>query len=633
MRTTITLLFVLLAASTRSLAQGCSITGKITDESNHGLVAIVNLLDNGKVRYSLTTNIAGQYSFKQVPAGTYIAKASALHYVTSTVKNVIVTAGKETQLNIKLKAQTEQQYVHSKMDTHGLAQDKVKEEERYSGGRAYACKMISAVPTGEYYNKPTYYNPSTESYKKNPENDFMTVKANPLSTMSVDVDRASYSNVRRFINQGQRPPADAVRIEEMINYFDYDYQQPRGDDPILISTELVDCPWQKDHKLLRIGMQAKKVNIEKLPPSNMVFLIDVSGSMESQDKLPLLVEGMKLLVQNLRAKDKVAIVTYAGNAGLVLPSTDGEHKQTILDALDKLTAGGSTAGGTGIKLAYKVAQENFIKGGNNRVILATDGDFNVGVSNENELEDLIIKQRETGTFLTCLGFGTGNYKDSKMELLADKGNGNYDYVDNIQEAQKVLVSEFGGTLFTVAKDVKAQIEFNPVKVQGYRLVGYENRLLNNEDFKDDKKDAGDMGSGHTVTIIYEVIPAGVNSEYIRDVDELKYQQPKGTNASSGNELATIRFRYKQPDGDKSREMVHTIADRTTPVTSASENTRFAASVAMFGMLLKDSKYKGSSSYSNVVAMASDARNYDKEGYRAEFVRLVKAAKEYKLAAE
>ncbi|MCD6011375.1 MAG: hypothetical protein K0Q79_1237 [Flavipsychrobacter sp.] len=633
MQTRITLLLVLLAVSLRSLAQVGSITGKVTDRSNHAVVALVSLWDNGKVKYSTTTSVSGDYTFQQVKPGKYEVTATAPHYIAASKKNVAINNGRQTRVDFKLEAVTiTQPEVVAPAPTH---RHKHKNQKDYADEKMFmgsGAVMSKSMVIGESYNKPVYFNPSTESYKKNPENDFMNVKVNPLSTMSVDVDRASYSNVRRFINQGQRPPADAVRVEEMINYFDYDYSQPKGEDPILISTELVDCPWQKDHKLLRIGMQAKKVNTEKLPPSNLVFLIDVSGSMESQDKLPLLIEGMKLLVQNLRAQDKVAIVTYAGNAGLVLPPTDGEHKQTILDALNRLTAGGSTAGGAGIKLAYKVAQDNFIKGGNNRAILATDGDFNVGVSNENELEDLITKQRETGVFLTCLGFGTGNYKDSKMELLADKGNGNYDYVDNIQEAQKVLVSEFGGTLFTIAKDVKAQIEFNPSKVQGYRLVGYENRVLNNEDFKDDKKDAGDMGSGHTVTIMYEIIPVGVNSTYMRDASDLKYQQPKGTSESYSNELATIKFRYKQPDGDKSKEMVHTIADRTIPVASASENTRFAASVAMFGMLLKDSKYKGSSTYSEVIAMASNARTHDKEGYRAEFIRLAKAAKEYKSTA-
>ncbi len=629
MKSKIALLFLLLAVSGQLLAQMGGITGKVTDYNNQSVPGVVTLLDSGKVRYATMTNKAGEYTIQQVKVGKYDVKISSMSCKEAVKKGVTIVAGQTLTVDFRVQPRHQQVVAEEKE----LKNDDKKAKTASSDTRtAMYVGAGSVAVKHESYAPPVYYNPSTESYKKNPENDFRNVSVNPLSTLSVDVDRASYSNVRRFINQGQRPPADAVRVEEMINYFEYDYAQPKGEDPILISTELTTCPWQKDHKLLRIGMQARKVNTENLPPSNLVFLIDVSGSMESQDKLPLLVEGMKLLVQNLRTTDKVAIVTYAGNAGLVLPPTGGDHKQTILDALNRLTAGGSTAGGAGIKLAYSVAMDNFIKGGNNRVILATDGDFNVGVSNENELEALIEKKRETGIYLTCLGFGTGNYKDSKMELLADKGNGNYDYVDNIQEAQKTLVAEFGGTLFTVAKDVKAQIEFNPSKVQGYRLVGYENRVLNTEDFKDDKKDAGDMGSGHTVTILYEIIPVGVKSDYLRDVDGLKYQHPAKTGTTYSDELATIKFRYKKPDGDKSKEMVHTIADRTVPIAAASENTRFASSVAMFGMLLANSKYKGSSSYDDVVAMASGSRTYDKEGYRAEFVRLVKAAKEYKTAS-
>lgn len=477
----------------------------------------------------------------------------------------------------------------------------------------------------------TYYNPSTESYKKYPENDFKAVSLNPLSTLSVDVDRASYSNVRRFINQGQKPPTDAVRVEEMINYFNYEYPQPQGKDPIAIVTEITNCPWQPQHKLVHIGMQARKIDTKDLPPSNLVFLLDVSGSMSNPNKLPLVVSAMKLLANNLREQDKISIVVYAGNAGLVLPPTSGRNKTAIYEALDKLRAGGSTAGGAGIQLAYKTAREQFIRNGNNRVILATDGDFNVGVSNENELEDLIVAQRDKGIFLTCLGFGTGNYKDSKMELLADKGNGNYAYIDNILEAQKTLVSEFGGTVFTVAKDVKAQIEFNPNVVQGYRLVGYENRLLNEEDFTNDKKDAGDMGSGHSVTIIYEVIPARVNSKLIPNgnATKLKYQQPKKMIAQryhDNAELATIKFRYKKPDGNRSTEMTHIIPNQIATLKNASNNVRFATAVAMYGMILKDSDYKGGITYDQVLTLARSAKDSDDEGYRGEFIRLVATTK-------
>ncbi|MCB0698228.1 MAG: von Willebrand factor type A domain-containing protein [Chitinophagales bacterium] len=471
---------------------------------------------------------------------------------------------------------------------------------------------------------PIYLNPSVESYKKNPENDFKDVVASPLSTLSIDVDRASYSNIRRFIKNRQMPPVDAVRIEEMVNYFDYDYPQPKGEHPIAIVTELTECPWNSKHQLLHIGMQAKKMDVENLPPSNLVFLIDVSGSMSWDNKLPLVVKSLKLLTQNLREQDKISIVVYAGNAGLVLEPTSGSNKQKIFEALDRLQSGGSTAGGEGILLAYRTAQKNYIKGGNNRIVLATDGDFNVGMSGDNEMEDLITKEREKGIFLTCLGYGMGNYKDSKLEVLADKGNGNYAYIDNIDEAKKTLVKEFGGTIFTIAKDVKTQIEFNPSKVKGYRLVGYENRILNAEDFIDDTKDAGEMGAGHTVTIIYELIPTGVRSDDTRAVDGLKYQHQHVV--SHDDELATIKFRYKKPDGDRSTEMQHVVRARESKLNNAPTNVRFATSVAMFGMLLKDSDHKGAADYNKVLALAQDSKGTDKDGYRAEFLSLVETVR-------
>ncbi len=489
----------------------------------------------------------------------------------------------------------------------------------------YQSPMIDkSPPVSNNKKQPVYLNPSKETYKKEVENDFMNVATNPLSTLSIDVDRASYSNIRRFINNGQIPPADAVRIEEMVNYFHYDYPEPEGTDPIAIVTELTECPWNKKHKLLHIGMQAQKMDIADLPPSNLVFLIDVSGSMGEYNKLPLVKQSLKLLVQNLREEDRIAIVVYAGNAGLVLPSTKGSDKRTIISALDALESGGSTAGGAGIQLAYKTALDNFIKKGNNRVILATDGDFNVGVSGDNELEDLITGEREKGVFLTCLGYGMGNYKDSKLEILADKGNGNYAYIDNLNEAKKTLVNEFGGTIFTVAKDVKTQVEFNPAVVQGYRLVGYENRLLNAEDFRDDKKDAGEMGAGHSVTMIYEIIPAGQSSKDIREVDELKYQHKHFLTYES--ELATIRFRYKNPDADKSKQLMHIVKNSEQKLEDAHSNVQFATSVAMFGMMLKDSKYKNRATYDKILSLASENIGADKEGYRAEFLALVKTVR-------
>ncbi|MBC7419066.1 MAG: von Willebrand factor type A domain-containing protein [Pedobacter sp.] len=467
---------------------------------------------------------------------------------------------------------------------------------------------------------------STESYATIAENGFHSAKNDPLSTFSIDVDAASYSNVRRFINNGTLPPPDAVRIEEMINYFDYHYQQPKSTDPVNIVTEIANAPWNTTHKLVQIGLQGKVIPTDNLPASNLVFLIDVSGSMYAQNKLPLLVSSFKLLTDQLRAKDKVAIVVYAGNSGLVLPATSGDKKTIIKDALDKLVAGGSTAGGKGIELAYKVATENFVKGGNNRVILATDGDFNMGASSDNAMEKLIETKRKTGIFLTVLGFGMDNYKDSKMETLADKGNGNYAYIDNINEARKTLISQFGGTLFTIAKDVKLQVEFNPARVSAYRLIGYENRLLNKEDFNDDKKDAGELGSGHTVTALYEIIPVGVKNNFSNSVDDLKYQKPAKSNGSGRGELLTVKLRYKDPDGYKSKLLSKAVLDNPLSFNNTSDNFRFATAVAELGMLLRQSKFKQNASYDHVISLAESAKGIDKEGYRSEFVSLVKAAK-------
>jgi len=413
-------------------------------------------------------------------------------------------------------------------------------------------------------------------------------------------------------------------VEEMINYFDYDYPQPKGEHPVVLQTELSDSPWNKGLKLLHIGLQAKTIPSDNLPASNLVFLVDVSGSMGMPNKLPLVKEAFKLLVNQLRPSDRVAIVVYAGAAGTVLPSTPGNQTSTIKDALDNLQAGGSTAGGEGIKLAYKIAQDHFIKGGNNRVILASDGDFNVGVSSEGELQQLVEEKRKSGVYLSVLGFGMGNYKDNKMETLADKGNGNYAYIDNLQEAQKVFVHEFGGTLFTVAKDVKLQLEFNPKFVKGYRLIGYENRMLNNEDFHNDKKDAGEMGSGHTVTALYEIIPVGVESAYLNKVDDLKYQKSAEVTTSS-DELVTIKLRYKQPDSETSRLFEVPVRNATIPLANTSNNFRFAAAVAEWGLLLRSSEFKGEASYGQVIDLAKGAISKDPEGYRAEFMRLVKLA--------
>jgi len=467
---------------------------------------------------------------------------------------------------------------------------------------------------------------NTEDYDNIIENKFLTATQNPLSTFSIDVDEAAYSNVRRYLNEGSLPPAGAVRIEEMINYFDYAYPKPQNGEPFTVNTEISDCPWNPEHRLVHIGLQGKEIPVDNLPPSNMVFLIDVSGSMDIPNKLPLVQASLNMLVDQLREKDRVAIVVYAGNAGLVLPSTYGSDKIKIKEAINELRAGGSTAGGEGIQLAYKIARDNFLKDGNNRIILATDGDFNVGVSSDDELVRLIEQERNTGVFLSVLGYGMGNYKDNKMQQLADKGNGNHSYIDNINEARKVLVNEFGSTLFTIAKDVKIQIEFNPIKVQAYRLIGYENRMLAAEDFNDDKKDAGELGSGHTVTALYEIIPAGVKDCFIKTVDPLKYQLNNGEIADeSSPEIMTIKLRYKEPTGETSKLIQHPVIDSHLPFESTSENFRFSASVAEFGLLLRDSEYKQQSSFSQVVSLAKGARGKDANGYRSEFVRLVESA--------
>ena len=463
---------------------------------------------------------------------------------------------------------------------------------------------------------------SAEEYDRIYENPFLEAKGNPLSTFSIDVDTASYSNSRRFLRSGQLPPKDAVRIEEFINYFDYDYPAPTGTDPFSINCELSACPWNDEHELLLVGLQGKKIDITQLPPSNLVFLADVSGSMDSHLKLPLLKSALRMLVDNLRPEDRVALVVYAGAAGLVLDSTSGEDKQTILAAIENLNAGGSTAGGAGIKLAYKIAKENFMPKGNNRIILATDGDFNVGESSDGGLTRLIEEKRKDGVFLTVLGFGTGNYKDSKMEKLADKGNGNYAYIDSVREAKKALVSEVGGTLFAIAKDVKLQLEFNPATVSSYRLIGYENRMLKKEDFNDDKKDAGELGAGHRVTALYEIVRVGAE-EPVAKVDKLKYQRK--VKFTKSKDLLTLKLRYKDPKETESQLITRVLQAEDITPKKPSDNWTFASAVAEFAMVIRDSKHKGTASFESALERARKARGKDEHGYRAEFVHLIESA--------
>jgi Ca-activated chloride channel family protein len=467
---------------------------------------------------------------------------------------------------------------------------------------------------------------NTEAYSHIDENPFLEAARAPLSTFSIDVDTASYSNTRRFLKDGQLPPKDAVRIEELVNYFSYDYPQPVGDAPFSVTAEISEAPWNTSHRLVHIGLQGKRIATDNLPPANLVFLLDVSGSMDEPLKLPLVKSAMRMLTEQLTSRDRVAMVVYAGSSGLVLPSTSGERKGEILAAIDRLEAGGSTNGGEGIQLAYKIAQDNFIRGGVNRVILATDGDFNVGVTSEGDLVRLIEQKRQSGVFLSVLGFGTGNVKDSTMEKLADKGNGNYAYIDSNAEARKVLGEQIGGTLFTIAKDVKIQVEFNPKQVAAYRLIGYENRLLRDQDFNDDTKDAGEIGAGHTVTALYEVVPYGQKFEN-PGVDALKYQQPvKPSEMANSNELMTVKLRYKEPAQDQSKLLSVSLADSKGRLDGASDNFKFASAVAAFGMLLRDSKYKAEASYNKVIELARASVGSDPQGYRSEFIQLVETAR-------
>lgn len=477
--------------------------------------------------------------------------------------------------------------------------------------------MATAMPPGE----------SQEAYKHQADNPYFDARTSPLSTFSVDVDTASYSNVRRILREGRLPPPDAVRIEEMLNYFTYAYEAPRGEAPVAIDMDAAPCPWEPSHRLVRLGVRARAVQASQVGPRNLVFLLDVSGSMWGPNRLPMLKQAMRILVDQLEARDTVAIVVYAGASGLVLPATPGDRKGEINAALEGLQAGGSTNGGAGIELAYRVAQESFQKGGINRVILATDGDFNVGTSSEGELVRLIEEKRKSGVFLSVLGVGEGNVKDSHMEALADKGNGNYAYLDSMAEARKVLGAQSGGTLITVAKDVKLQVEFNPQQVQSYRLLGYENRVLNHQDFKDDSKDAGDMGSGHTVTALYEVVPPGGAAPAGTSVDALKYQAPAATApAAAGGEWLTVKLRYKTPDGDRSQELVQPFTPRPGEPAAS---TRFAAAVAEFGLLLRQSPHRGASSYEHVASVLAEQERGgqpDPQGYRAELRQLVETAR-------
>ncbi|WP_338769739.1 von Willebrand factor type A domain-containing protein [Bernardetia sp. ABR2-2B] len=564
-------------------------------------------------------------SFRQL---TSITKVSLL--ATSTVFIVACNSSKTGNYEMADTTVATEQDHRTVSSPTKISRNKEKKDISYNATQNADYAAGAVMDEAEMYISDDRVSQNTENYQKQIENKFIQSLKEPLSTFSIDVDNASYSNARRFIQSGQVPNPDAVRIEEFINYFDYDYKNPTGKHPFSVSTEISTAPWNEKHKLVHVGIQGKDLDYDNLAPSNLVFLIDASGSMSAQNKLPLLRSSLKLLLSQLNENDRIAIVAYAGAAGLVLESTPASESEKIINALDAVSSGGSTAGGAGIQLAYSLAKDNLIKEGNNRVILCTDGDFNVGVNSPKELVKMIETKRNDGIYLTVCGFGMGNYKDYQMEELSNAGNGNYFYIDNIQEAKKVFVKEMRATMFTIAKDVKIQIEFNPAKVAAYRLIGYENRMLEKEDFNDDKKDAGELGAGHTVTALYEIIPVGVKSEFFPSVDDLRYQKEENkikesyTAAASSDELLNLKLRYKKPNEDTSNLIVNPLKDDNIKLDKTSDNFRFSAAVAEFGMILRGSEYKSEANYNQVMTLAKAAKGKDTEGYRAEFLKLVES---------
>lgn len=615
-------IIAMMLLTSMSPAVQVQIRGVVTDDSGAPLAGVmVKVKGTGN---SVVTNNKGEYLI------TPGREAGVLIFSITGMQTVEEPVAGRTVINVVMKPAL---HIDKEKKDSAVAYDEVfvvceEAPAVYSSGyKAEAGKRYT-----QYYAAPVTADINTEAYAGVKENGYKDPLKDPLSTFSIDVDNASYSNVRRFINLGQKVPEDAVRIEEMINYFRYDYPEASGEHPFSLYTETGVCPWNKNHYLLHVGLKGKEIEKGELPPSNLVFLVDVSGSMDQPNKLPLLKSAFGLLIAELRPQDRVAMVVYAGAAGVVLESTPGNRKEIIMQAMDNLRAGGSTAGGQGLMLAYRIAEQNFMREGNNRIILATDGDFNVGPSDNTSMEKLVEEKRGLGIYLTVLGFGMGNIKDDKMELMADRGNGNYAYIDNIQEARRVLVREFGGTLFTIAKDVKLQVEFNPAYVKSYRLVGYENRILDAEDFNDDTKDAGEMGSGHNVTALYEIVPAGSDENIPPSVDPLRYQNNGDTRTSPARsmnaprELCNIKIRYKEPDGITSKLMSRAVGTSVSDLNETTDRFRFSAAVASFGMLLRNSPFRGTATRDEVVALASGARGTDPDGYRAEFIRLVQSSR-------
>ncbi|OOG17124.1 hypothetical protein BWD42_16830 [Sphingobacterium sp. CZ-UAM] len=614
MRTILFLMSMLLSLGGYA-GQQYEVKGKVTDAKTKtalSAVVVINVETNART----ATDRDGNYQI-QVTSGKTTLEFRSLGYITQRVK---VKGNSTMDIRMVQDNRTLEEVV---VVGYG------KVAKRNTAFTANASTALAGQASGIYIRGGYIPEQSQESYQKIKENKFINPMKEPLSTFAADVDAASYSNVRRFINAGSLPDKDAVRVEEMINYFQYQVAGPKNGDPVNIVTELTKAPWNDAHQLMRVTLKAKDIPRDQLKASNLVFLIDVSGSMMGAGRLPLVKSSLKMLVDQLRDIDRVAIVTYAGSAGVKLESTSGSQKMKIKTAIDELEAGGSTAGAAGIRKAYEIARQNLVKGGNNRIILASDGDFNVGENSDESMEELISKESKSGVFLTVLGYGMGNLKDSKMEILADKGHGNYAYIDNISEARKAMVTEFGGTLFTVAKDVKIQVEFNPNYVQAYRLVGYENRLLEAEDFNNDQKMGGDMGVGHVVTALYEIVPVGVNSEMVGTVDPLKYQQnsTKYIEVKGNGELATVKFRYKEPDGEKSKLQQHVVQAKVTELNKVSEDLRFATAVAELGLLLRESDFKQQANFDRLIARAKAAKGTDNEGYRAEFIRMAENARD------
>jgi len=604
------ILFIFIIFSSSIIIAGSNglIKGKVTDQKTGNVLMGVKVSIEGK-KINAFTNKAGDYTILNIPPGLYSLAANYAGYTSFKIPNIKVAADSTTIINISLSPGTIETESIIIRDNNKL----MKPPPPPTEDEVYEFFAVSSRESPVQHN--------TEEYDIVVENTFYDVIKSPLSTFAVDVVVASYANARRFIMQDQLPYKDVVRTEEFINYFAYDYPQPKNDHPLSINLEYSGCPWNKDHKLIHIGLKGKQLVKEDQKPSNLVFLIDVSGSMDSPKKLPLLKKSFKLLIEQLGSEDKIAIVVYASSTGLVLPATSGSEKEKIIRAIERLDAGGSTAGGAGIQLAYKTAKENYIKEGNNRVILATDGDFNVGISSTSELVRFIGEKKDGGIFLTVLGFGMGNYKDNRLQQLADQGNGNHAYIDNILEAKKVLVNEITSTLFTIAKDVKIQVEFNPVKIKSYRLLGYENRMLHNKDFENDKKDAGEIGAGHTVTALYEVIQA--NPKDFDEKNELKYQETRiKQDAQKSDEVLTVKIRYKDPDAIKSHEFSEILKGNPINLEKTSNNFKFSAAVAEFAMILRDSEFKGTADIKSVKKLAQLSKGEDVFGYRSEFLNLV-----------